>query len=38
MTAPVAFYVQRAFGGELRPVYERNGVRWTEDGQEEPHF
>ena len=38
MTAPVAFYVQRSVGGELRPVYERNGVRWTEGGQNEPHF
>ena len=38
MTAPVAFWVRRAHGGELRPVYERNGVRWTEDGQKEPHF
>ena len=38
MTAPVAFYVQRSVGGELRPVYERNGVRWTEGGQKEPHF
>ena len=34
----VAFYVQRSVGGELRPVYERNGVRWTEGGQREPHF
>ena len=34
----VAFYVQRSVGGELRPVYERNGVRWTEGGQKEPHF
>ena len=33
MTAPVAFWVRRAHGGELRPVYERNGVRWTEGGQ-----
>jgi hypothetical protein len=38
MTAPVASWVRRAHGGKLRPVYERNGVRWTEDGQKEPHF